>query len=153
MPQFLLALAVLAAAVFASLDRKASLTLLVVAFAGVFAGPASAAEPGAIHQVQLSALTVSLLIAVAIPLVTGIVTRFSTSSGVKGLVTLVLNAVQTLVVTAQLADGTAVISRETFVSFCLALTISIATYAGVYRPLDLTSSTPTGKLTHLGLKD
>lgn len=105
------------------------------------------------NTLTLSALTVSLVVALIIPVVTGLVTRHSTSSGVKGLVTLVLNAVQALVVSATLADGTAVISEETFVQFALSLGISVASYAGVYKPLNVTSSTPTGVLTRVGAKD
>lgn len=116
-------------------------------------GPIARADSAELEAVQLSALTVSLIVALIVPLITGVVTRYSTSSGVKGLVTLVLNAVQALVVNAIVADGTAIISRETFIAFSLSLAISIATYAGVYRPLNVTSSTPTGKLTRLGLKD
>lgn len=101
----------------------------------------------------LSALTVSVLISFVIPVVTGVLTKYSTSSGVKGLVTLVLNAVQSLVVTATVADGTAVLSAPTLVTFALSLAISIATYAGVYRPLDITSSTPHGALANVGRKD
>lgn len=103
--------------------------------------------------VTLSALTVSLVISLVIPVVTGILTKYSTSSGLKGLVTLVLNAVQSLVVAATVSDGSAVISEATFVTFSLSLAISIATYAGVYRPLNITSSTPNGSLTAVGRKD
>jgi hypothetical protein len=132
-------LAVLATAFIVHRHRAASLLLVIVAFTAMFASPAHAASD-TLTAVQLSSLTVSLIIGVAIPLITGLVTKYTTSSGVKGLITLVLNAVQTLVVTATIADGTAIVSRETFIAFCLSLTISIATYAGVYAPLNLTSS-------------
>lgn len=148
----LLVLAVLATAF--ALRRNRWLALagsLLVMNAAI--GPVAAADDPTMRAVQLSALTVSLIVALLIPLITGLVTRYSTSSGVKGLITLILNAGQALVVNATVADGTALISRETFVAFTLSLAISIASYAGVYRPLDLTSSTPTGKLTRLGLKD
>jgi len=106
-----------------------------------------------VNTLTLSALSVSLLISLIIPIVTGLVTKYSTSSGLKGLITLVLNAVQALVVSATVGDGTAVISEETFVVFCVSLAISIATYAGVYKPLNITSSTPAGSLANVGAKD
>jgi hypothetical protein len=105
------------------------------------------------NTITLSALSVSLLLGLLIPVVTGLLTKYSTSSGLKGLVTLVLNATQALVVSATVADGTAVISKETFVTFCLSLAISIATYAGVYKPLNITSSEPAGALANVGRKD
>jgi hypothetical protein len=149
-------LAVLATAFLIHRHRLASLVLLVVALAAVVTSPAHA-DGETLTAVQLSPLTVSLIIGVAIPLITGLVTKYTTSSGVKGLITLVLNAVQTLVVTATVADGTAIVSRETFIAFCLSLTISIATYAGVYAPLNLTSSAgETGRpglLASIGRKD
>lgn len=105
------------------------------------------------NTITLSALSVSLLLGLLIPVVTGLLTKYSTSSGLKGLVTLVQNATQALVVSATVGDGTAVISEETFVTFCLSLAISIATYAGVYKPLNITSSEPAGALANVGRKD
>lgn len=93
-----------------------------------------------------SALTVTLFVSLFIPIVTGLLTKYSLSSGVKGLITLLLNAVSALIASATLADGTAVFSKSTFIAWVLALAISVATYAGVYKPLNITSSTPDGKL-------
>lgn len=129
------------------------LLLALAALIVLVPGRAFAADGETLERVQLSALTVSLIIGLLIPIVTGLVTKYSTSSGLKGLITLMLNAVQTLVVTATVADGTAIISRETFVNFCLALVISVASYAGVYRPLGVTSSTQDGALAGVGRKD
>lgn len=100
----------------------------------------------ALEQVALSALTVSLVISFFIPVLTGLATKYTTSSGLKGLITLVLNAVQTLIVTATMADGSAVISKETLIAFLLSLAVSVAIYTGIYKPLLITSSHPAGKL-------
>lgn len=148
----LLVLAVLVTAFALRRNRWLALAAVLLVTNAVM-GPVAAADDAAVQAVQLSALTVSLIVALLVPLITGVVTRYSTSSGVKGLITLVLNAGQALVVNATVADGTAIISRETFVAFSLSLAISIATYAGVYRPLGVTSSTPTGALTNIGVKD
>ena len=94
----------------------------------------------------LSPFTVQIIASVLIPILTGLLTRVTLSSGVKGLITLVLNAIAALVITATVADGTAVISQVTFQQWALGLAISIATYVGVYRPAGVTSSDPAGKL-------
>lgn len=91
-------------------------------------------------EIELSALTVTLLVSLVIPVVTGLLTKASLSSGIKGLITLVLNAVNALIVGATLADGTAAFSQETLVVFLFGLAISVATYVGVYKPLNVTSN-------------
>lgn len=148
----LLVLAVLATAFTLRRNRWLALAAALLLINAII-GPVARADDATVQAVQLSALTVSLIVALIVPLITGVVTRYSTSSGLKGLITLVLNAGQALVVNATMADGTALISRETFIAFTLSLAISIATYAGVYRPLGVTSSTPNGVLTNFGVKD
>jgi hypothetical protein len=95
---------------------------------------------------ELSAMTVTFVVSFFIPVLTGLLTKVSTSSGVKGLLTLVLNAVNALVVGNMVADGSVALSKETLVTFFLGLAISIASYSGVYKPLNITSSTLDGKL-------
>jgi hypothetical protein len=99
-----------------------------------------------LQSVHLSALTISLVISMIIPILVGLATKANLSSGVKGLMTLVLNAIQTLIVVNTQSDGTALISKQTFIVFLMSLVVSIAMYAGVYKPLNVTSSTPDGKL-------
>lgn len=93
-----------------------------------------------IAQVSLNVTVVTFLVSVAIPILVGIVTKASTSSGVKGVLTLVLNAANALIVQATVADGTAVFSKETFVNWFMALVVSIALYKGVYKPAGVTST-------------
>lgn len=95
---------------------------------------------------SLSALTVTMVISLFIPIVNGIITKATLSSWVKGLLTLILNAVSAAVVTATVADGTAVFSEQTLIATLLGLAISVATYVGVYKPAGLTSSDNGGKL-------
>lgn len=85
-------------------------------------------------------------IAVLIPVLNGMLTKYSLPSGVKAVITIVLNAVAALLLTATQADGTAVISMAAFLTFVYGCIISIASYAGVWKPLNVTSSTPDGKL-------
>lgn len=103
-------------------------------------------------DIELSALTVTFIVSFFIPVLTGLLTKVTTSSGVKGLVTLVLNAVNALVVGNMVGDGTVALTQETLVTFFLGLSISVASYAGVYKPLNVTSSTSDGKLApHKGI--
>jgi hypothetical protein len=113
---------------------------------GVAAAAPLAGEVNSVSEIQLSALSIQLLIGLFIPLVVGLATKYTTSSGFKALLMLVLNAVQTLIVQTTMADGTAIISKETFIQWLMALVISVSMYAGVYKPLNLTSSTPEGAL-------
>lgn len=107
---------------------------------------AAGTEVNSLERVQLSALTVQIIIATIIPLVVGLVTRYTTSSGFKALMMLVLNAVQTLIVQSTMADGQAIIDKSTFIQWVLTLLTSIGLYAGVYKPINLTSSSPDGAL-------
>ena len=127
--------------------------IVFTAVAAFFAVPAAASfaatppEPvitqeqtQTLAQVSLSALTVTIIVSLVIPIITGIITKYSVPSWIKGLITLVLNAVNALVSTALVADGTAVISKPTFIAWFIGLTVSVATYAGIYRPAGLTST-------------
>lgn len=122
-------------------------TFTLFGVAGVAsAAPVVTAEANSVSEIQISALSVQLLIGLFIPMVVGLATKYGTSSGFKAVLMLVLNAVQTLIVQTTMADGTAIVSKETFIQWLMALMVSIGMYAGVYKPLDITSSTPTGKL-------
>lgn len=100
----------------------------------------------AFADIHLTPLTVSILISFVIPVITGLATKYGTSPKIKSLITLVLNAVQALVVTATMTDGSAIFTQAALTAFAISLAISITVYLGVYRPFDITSSTPTGKL-------
>lgn len=97
-------------------------------------------------DLNLSAQTVSILVSVVIPVVTGLVTKLSTPSSVKSVVMIVLNAANALITSAVLADGSAILTQDTLVNFVMGVVISVAAYAGVYKPANVTSSKPDGKL-------
>lgn len=92
-----------------------------------------------VGEIRLSALTVTLLISVFIPILTAIATKLGTNDTVKGLMTLVLNLVSASVVSWQLADGSAVVSQETLVAALIGFVISVASYLGFYKPVNLNS--------------
>jgi hypothetical protein len=112
---------------------------------------------------NLDPFTVTLILGSLIPLVNGLVTKLSTSSAVKAIITLVLSAVVGIITVSTTDGGGAIISQSTLKSAGLALLVAIATYAGVYKPLALTSSpvtrvedgvlvTEPGKLATVGVK-
>ena len=82
----------------------------------------------------ISALLVTLIVAVAIPAVTALLTKATASAWVKQAVTALLAAVSGLLVTATQLDGTALISKA---SLLLALTTFLSTqaaYVGLWKP-------------------
>lgn len=92
------------------------------------------------ETLTLDPLFVMAITSLLLPLAVGIVTKVSTSSGVKALVLLVSNAVAALVVTATQVDGSAVIEKETFLLWVIGLVISVATHYGVYKPTGVSNS-------------
>lgn len=137
--------------------------LLVTLLGAVFDQAYAATET--LDSVRLTPLVVSVLISFVLPLLTGLLSRASWSAGAKGLMTLILTAVQTVVVQNTVEDGGAFFSQEVLIAFALSLAISITSYVGVYKPLKLTSSPVVvvdperqmqrlepGKLANVGLK-
>lgn len=121
-------------------------TFLTITLVAILLPTTAFAEGETLSEIQLSPLTIQLVIGLVIPLAVGLATRYTTSAGFKVLLTMVLNAVQTLIVQATVASGVAIISKETFIAWLMALVVSIATYLGVYKPVNLTSSSPDGAL-------
>lgn len=112
---------------------------------------------------SLDAFTVTFILGSLIPLVNGLVTKLTTSSAVKAIVTIVLSGIAGLVNVSLTDGGGAVISQSALKSAILTLIVAIAMYAGVWKPLALTSSpvtrvedgvlvTEPGKLASVGVK-
>lgn len=101
-------------------------------------------------MVRLDALTVSLVISLGIPILVGLLTKSSLGGGAKGLIMVILVAVDALVTQSVVPGGAAVISKETFVLWAQSLAVSVAMYKGLYKPLGVSSS-PGGKLQNGGL--
>lgn len=124
--------------------------MLALALASVLIPAPSAfadvpAAENTVAVLRLTTVTVTIIQALVVPIVTGLLTKASLSSAAKGLMTLVLNAVASLINVAVTADGTAVLSEATLINFGVGLAISVATYLGVYKPAGLTSA-PGGRL-------
>lgn len=90
-----------------------------------------------VASLQLDAVTVSLIVSLFIPIAVGLLTKSSLSAVWKGVINIILSAVNAAVVTATLADGTAVFSQETLVTAFFAMVVSLATYLQVYKPIDV----------------
>ena len=94
----------------------------------------------------LSPLTVQIIASVLIPIVTGLATKYTLSSGVKAIITLVLTSVSTLIIANTVDGGGAVFTQEVLAQWAIGRVIALATYGGFYKPVGLTSSTPEGLL-------
>ena len=90
--------------------------------------------------IAIAAPIVTLIVSLLIPVVNGYLTTAGTPSWVKGIGTIVLNAVSALIVGGLLADGTSAFSTETLYTTVLGCLVSFFMYANVYRPLNLTST-------------
>ena len=82
----------------------------------------------------LSTLIVTMLVSFLIPAAVAMLTKSNASAGIKQFVDALLSAATALIVTATLADGTAVISKEAAVLALGAFIHSQATYVSLYRP-------------------
>lgn len=134
---------------------------VAVAFATLFVigGPAAAAAPppveldaDAVSTVVIAAPIVTIIVSLIIPLINGFLTKPSTPSGVKAIGTILLNAAAALITNGVVADGSSVFSTATLYTAILGAVISIVTYAGVYKPLNVTSNAG-GKLADVGRHD
>lgn len=129
----------------------------VVLFGGSSPVAATAPPPvtldaDSVSTVVIAAPIVTIIVSLLIPLVNGVLTKVSTSSGVKAVGTIILNAVSALFVTGVVADGTAMWSTTTLYTALLGCVISIVTYAGLYRPINVTSNAG-GRLASVGRHD
>lgn len=87
-------------------------------------------------QIQFDAFLVTALVSLIIPFFTGLLTKINASPTIKQVVTIVLAAVNTLVVSSTLQDGTAVISKENGLLWALSTATAVLSYLGYYKPHD-----------------
>lgn len=87
-------------------------------------------------QIEFDAFTVTALVSLVIPVLTGLLTKVNAAPAVKQVVTIVLAAVNTLVVNATVGDGGAVITKENFLLWAVSTAIAVTTYLGIYKPHD-----------------
>lgn len=89
-------------------------------------------------SVQISAGTVTFLLATMIPILVGLLTKLD--SKYKGLLMILLTAAEAAIVTAIIADGTAVFSQQTLDVFVKGLVGAYGSYYGLLKPRGITSS-------------
>lgn len=99
----------------------------------------------------IAAPLVTVVTALLIPLINGFLTKPTTPTGVKVIGTIILNTAAALITTGMLADGTSAFSDTTLYTALLGCIISIVSYLGVYKPLNVTSN-DGGKLATVGVK-
>ncbi len=93
------------------------------------------------NAIQFDAFAVTALVSLVIPVLTGLLTKVSAPTALKQVFTIFLAAVNTLVVTSTLQDGTAVISKETGLLWAVSTAIAITSYLGIYKPHALDAKT------------
>lgn len=76
--------------------------------------------------------------ALLVPLIVGLVTKSAASSKVKSVVMIVISAVNALAY--QVDAGGGILTRETAGAWLLSLVISISTYYGVWKPIDVSGA-------------
>jgi len=126
--------------------------MLVLAPAHVMASapPPVTVDAGDVSTVVIAAPIITIIVSLLIPLINGFLTKASTPGGVKALGTIILNAISALITTGLVVDGGTAWSTTTLYTALLGCVISIATYAGVYKPMGVTSN-PGGKLASVGV--
>lgn len=92
-------------------------------------------------EIALTPIVVSMLSGLVIPIVVGIVTKSGARPQVKQVATILLAGIAALITSSTLADGSAVFSVETLLLAAMAWLVAIASYLGVYRPLNLNDHT------------
>jgi hypothetical protein len=99
-----------------------------------------------VDLIVINAPIVTILVALVIPLINGVITRWTLATFWKSMITLALNAISAFITASIVDNGDVVFSRPTLYTWLLGSAISFATYARIYKPLNVTSSTPTGRL-------
>lgn len=103
------------------------------------AGPAYAVEvatdqDGTAGAITLSALAVTFLVSLLLPIVTGLLTKYNAPGTVKGIVALAVSSINGLIVANMATDGGARVGKTAIVLAGMSFAIQTATYLGVYQP-------------------
>jgi hypothetical protein len=83
----------------------------------------------------LTASSVSVLLTLAVPVLTAVVTKAAAPAKVKAVVSIVLAAVATLVSSAVDGTGQAVLSGPMFTDWLVTTAVAVASYLGFYKPV------------------
>lgn len=114
------------------------------------APPPVHADTTDVSTVVIAAPIATVIVSFVIPLINGLITTAGTPGWVKGVVTIILNAVWALFAAGTLADGSAAFSSTALFTAVLGVLISLASYAKVFKPMNATSNSG-GKLANIGI--
>lgn len=98
-------------------------------------------------MITINSTFVTIIVGTLIPILVGILTKFDASPRVKSIISIVLNAIQALIVSSVTADGAAAISKQTAILWALGVITSVATYTGVWKP----NNVPAKLLPNVGI--
>lgn len=87
-------------------------------------------------HIEFSTFAVTALVSLVIPVLTGLLTKVNAAPAVKQVLTIVLAAVNTLIVSNLTDSGTSVVSKETALLWAVSTGIAITSYLGIYKPHD-----------------
>jgi hypothetical protein len=82
----------------------------------------------------LTPLIVTVLVGTVLPLLVGFITKLKASSNLKKVCLITISAIQGVIVNATLTDGTAFISKETFLLAGLAWIAALSSYFKILKP-------------------
>jgi hypothetical protein len=92
------------------------------------------------NQIQFNAFTVSAILSLIIPVLTGLATKITAPPAVKQILTIVLSGVAAVISQNVVGDGSSVITKEVGLLWAMNLAIAITSYLGIYKPNDLNSN-------------
>ena len=98
------------------------------------------------NVLRVPAPVVQMIVVVLIPILTGMLTKYSLSSAVKGVITLFFSSVTAFISSWVVDGGDAVFTAHVLYNAAINFVVAVAMYTGIYKKANLTSSTPTGKL-------
>jgi hypothetical protein len=88
-------------------------------------------------MITLNSTIATLIASAFIPLIVGLLTKSTASAKLKAIVSIVLNAVQALIVSSATSDGSSVISTQTLILWVIGVATSVGSYIGVWKPVDI----------------
>lgn len=124
------------------LKRLAAVVTFYAVYLVVMGQPAYAdgLNDSHVRAFAVAAPFVTFLVSAVIPIITGLLTKWTLPGWIKGVLTLIQNFITAVVVTSTASDGTAIISEATLFNFIYSAVISLVSYRTVLRDAGLHSN-------------
>lgn len=107
-------------------------------------------------QLHVDATMWALFVSTLLPPITGYLTKLSTPTNIKALITLGLNLLNVVIATVVTVGGDAVISKQSVITAVIAFLVSSKVHSVIWKPAGITSSdvvvpdvTHPGQVIHL----